>query len=163
MNNTHCNPLSSSARSSAYNPNNLSIFPELLQPVNAPETQQQLGPVVPQHSAGEDAMFPLVMRFFMVWVGLKCFVLIPFSNIDSYSLWSLLLIVSILSMHKEYCRAFNKHNTRVKWSDWITGTTPCRFVVTSFLSVINSYTFLSLFYLTHLWVWESVKMPLQFI
>lgn len=68
MNNAHCHRLSSSVRSGAYNPNNLSIFPDLLQPDNATETQQQLEPVVPQHSAGEDAMFPLVLRFLMVCV-----------------------------------------------------------------------------------------------
>ncbi|KAK1389800.1 hypothetical protein POM88_017978 [Heracleum sosnowskyi] len=63
MNNAHCHRLSSPVRSSAYNPNRLSIFPELLEPVDATETQQQLGPVVPQYSAGEDATCPLVVTF----------------------------------------------------------------------------------------------------
>ncbi|XP_074324764.1 uncharacterized protein LOC141661657 [Apium graveolens] len=65
MNNAHSHRLSTSVRSNAYNPNNLSIFPELLQPVNATETQQHLEPVIPQHSSVEDSMLPLVERLFM--------------------------------------------------------------------------------------------------
>ncbi|XP_074324770.1 uncharacterized protein LOC141661659 [Apium graveolens] len=69
MNNAHSHRLTSSVRSNAYNPNNLSIFPELLQPVNATETQQHLEPVVPQHSSVEDSMLPLVERLFMLHLG----------------------------------------------------------------------------------------------
>ena len=48
-------------RPSANNPNSLLIFPDLLHEVNPMEAQQHLEPpMVLEHPAGEDGMFPVV-------------------------------------------------------------------------------------------------------